>query len=411
MGHRRLPGLGNHRGKDGQIYWFTDTHVGGRPPKGKKIFESWGAITREEAEERHKELLDLTWRRVRGFRPSIEEPVSFTFAEATTRYLRALESAGRDAGTIKEYRTCLERAGSYLPIKPMSEIRIEDIEAMRARIKNGRGPNDEILERTLAFRTRRNVERTCSMLFKFARRRGWTTHNPLEAFVFDKPPKDYRKKSRFRRLHPCEDQKLLDACGASWHRAAAAIGLYLGVRVTPVASLRLTDIDFFSEVICVPCEFNKGHARDARDDLWVPIPRHTMSFLREQYGYATKVGSPWLFPTGVVKGRRAASGHLHPQQVTEGLQKAASRIGHGDATFHALRAICNNRLRASGVSSAISGAAASTRAVLGHSNEEAARPYLDAVVEYLRPVFDAYDDWLDKMSIAPANLLEMRVRK
>lgn len=416
MGHRKISGLRAHRGKDGRVYWITDTIVGGRPPKGRRVYESWGAIPREEAESYHNDLLDIHWRRVRGYRPPADEPVSYTFEEATRKYLDALTAAGRDPKTIKRYAVDLRWAALYLGGKMLRHIRLDDAERMRTCLRSGLSPDGARLPRVLSYRSRKNVESVTSMLFNFATdaARQWTNQNPFASLVSEKPPRLGKKKGElFRRLHPREDARLLAACDEPWRKCAVAIALYLGVRETPTASLRLDDINVFTSpgTICVPSEFNKGKANGVREDQWLPVPRHLLPHLKAQFEFATRMNSPWLFPTEMVRGRSSESGHIHPHKLRGVAARAAARIGYADgANFHALRAICNNRLRASGIASALSMSAAGARQVLGHASEECARPYIDASVEYLMPVIEAYDRWLDVTAAAGAAIVDIRER-
>jgi len=389
--HKSYAGLRCHHGKDGRCYFYTDTRIGGHGAKGRRVYSRHGAVDFEDAVRRHKELTETEWRWQHGLgspEPDMDRAV-MSFNDATKLWLKALEAAGRDVKTIRSYRNSLAHIARYVGEKTLDTISLEDLEAIRIALK----------ERALSFRTRRNAESVASSFFAFALHptRGWASQNPFQALVAEKAPKtDFRKGVDFRRLHPREDKKLLDACASSWHRCAVAIALYLGVRQTPVACLRVEDVNLFSKVIRVPSEFNKGIARGTRTDQWLPIPRHLLPFVRDQIALAISLNSPWLFPTGVAQGRRAASGHIYPSQLYWFAQRAGKAIGYPDACFHALRAICNNRIRAAGIADALADTARGARGVLGHASEQSAAPYLDASVEYLRPVIEAYDRWLDE---------------
>lgn len=409
-GERKALGMGLHayRDKSGQLHYFIRSIalLGSRHQK-------WlGPILGEEARQIVRELWDAKTRRSLTIGPAQDVSVGYTFRQAGEKWIIALRSGGREESTISEYEKKLDRAGDYLGDKSLSAIALEDVEDMRLRLAAGVDLEDKKFETygPLSFRSRQNVERVCSMLFAFAIKREWCDKNPFLALVSEKQPKGYKKKSSFRRLHPREDLRLLENLKTTWHRCSTAIGLYLGVRVAPTASLRVIDIDWHNEAICVPCEFNKGHARTSREDLWVPIPKRVTPFLKEQFDFAMSNESHWLFPTGVVKGRRSKSGHMHPRQISEATKAAAGLIGYTEdrSAFHALRAICNNRMRAAGIAVALDVAATGARSLLGHASEDAARPYLDARLEYLRPIISAYDKWLDKMSSTAEQVKDIR---
>lgn len=410
-GERKSLGMGLQAYRDtstGQLHYFirSVTLLGSRR-------QEWlGPIPGVEARRIVHELWDDHLRRSLILRPPAEVKVGYTFREAGERWLAALRAAGREESTIHEYEKKLERAYIHLGDMTLTQVTLEKIEDMRNRLLMG--VDDQGIRQqnygALSFRSRQNVERVASMLFSFALKRGWCDKNPFVALVSEKQPRDYKKKTPFRRLHPREDERLLAALRTPWHRCATSIGLYLGVRVAPTAALRLFDVDWHNNAVCVPCEFNKGHARTSREDLWVPIPTKLRAVLREQYDLAMNRGGPWLFPTGVVKGRLSSSGHLHPRQISEGTKAAAAAIGYTEerSSFHALRAICNNRMRAAGIATALDVAASGARSLLGHASEEAARPYLDARLEYLRPIIAAYDAWLLKMMRADVEVKDLR---
>lgn len=410
---RKYPGLFSYRSKtDGLLRWRSITAIGGRPANGgKRIYRNWGVCTRDEAERRHCEVLDDERFRLNGLGPPKEESLEYTFDEAAKVWTTALESAGRDEKTIKAYKSWLRWSSSFFGSRSLSSITVEDSQAMRVSIKNGLAADGTPLKKSLTFRSRRNIEVVASMLFHYAcdPARRWSESNPFSSLVSEKPPKQCQKKgSAFRRLHPRQDEALLAACSTEYYRCAIAIGLYLGVRETPVVSLRLEDINLFAGVICVPCEFNKGHNRGVREDQWMPIPKHLLHHLRKQYENAVEMKSPWLFPTGVAHGLHSKSGHLQPKRLFEAAIAAAGKIGYMDANFHALRAIANNRIRASGIAEAIFTSAKGARGILGHASEESAKPYIDADVEYLRPIIEAYDRWLDRMEESGISVTDIR---
>ncbi len=111
-------------------------------------------------------------------------------------------------------------------------------------------------------------------------------------------------------------------------------------------------------------------------------------------------------------GRRSVSRHVHPNKLRGVILRAAERIGYREGVnFHALRFICNNRIRVAGLRDAIDRSAAGARGILGHASEQAARPYINANIDYLRPMIEAYDRWLDEMAATAANPSDIQERK
>lgn len=369
------------------------------------------ARTEQEARGILAERSDIHRRRdlYLGEPSETSEPILYTFRQATDLWLEDLLTAGRDPKTPKRYRYDLNAAAALLDpdgTKSLDDIRVEDAKHLRAALMSHGG----------AFRTRKNVERTASMLFGYAMddSRRWVTRNPFDSLLSEKAPrKTHKKAERFRRLHPREDAALLEACGKPMHQCLVAIGLYLGVRETPVACLRTEDINLFADVICVPCEFNKGVSKgSAREDFWLPIPRHLRQYLEPQIKAAADHPGGWLFPTSMFGGRQSRSGHIHPDKLRELMYRAAAKVGYDDANFHALRAVCNNRVRASGAADALAAGASAAMATLQHRSEETAAPYFDAIVSYMRPVMNAYDAWLDRQAEADEKIVELsRLRR
>lgn len=359
-----------------------------------------GVIRREAAEKYVAECWMMTTRRKIGLGAPEPTSLAFTFDEAVDQWLVALEAAERDPQTLYSYRRDLARAKAVLGSKPLPLITLQDVEALRVHLHS----------LGLSYRSRKNTEHVASMLFRFACNpsRAWADKNPFDGLIAEKAQKGSarRRDEKFRGLHPREDARLLAACDSSWRRCALAIGLYLGVRETAVATLHVQDIDLFSGTICVLSEFNKGRSVGVREDQWLPIPRHLYPHLREWYDKAVALNTGWLFPTGLTKGKKSASGHLFPKKLREITIRSAKALGYTHATYHAFRSICNNRLRASGIERTLREVAAGARGVLGHASEASAQPYIRPQIEHLKPIIDAYDDWLDIQSKTPSRVVD-----
>jgi len=190
--------------------------------------------------------------------------------------------------------------------------------------------------------------------------------------------------------------------------------MYLGVRETPTACLRLADIDREAQLICVPSEFNKGMSSGERGAEWNPIPRPLWPYMVAQYEIASATGSQWLFPSGLVHGRKSASGHINPRKLLDWAKQAAAAIGYSNppVTFHDLHALHINRVNTSRVryllDQAFREAADVTHHEGGHSCH---RPYLVADVERIRPAVEALDVWYDLTIAEAGGVHDLRTHK
>lgn len=381
----RLPsGLYAHKDRTGRVHYHYDFQAG-----GKRHLGWYGPISRAEAEKLLMERRALAARAATGLEPPDPPTVDKSFHQVAEEYIRSRFIKRRRAKTIQSLQYLLGVAGRYIGPRPLAIIQPKEIEAILADLAAPPDDREAWEPRSLV-----NLLNACSTVFAYGVPRGYTSRNPCQAV--SRPNVEPKPTRRFRHLHPREDARLLGAFLRPMYRNATAIGLYLGARETPVISVRVEDVNLDDRAICVAGIFNKGRPRAGRDDLWLPIPRHLAPFLTDQYRRAREAGSPWLFPSP-----KDAQKHIFLSTLYKAFKRACLRAGFGpDPRFHDLRSVAETRLVASGAKALYERAKSDARLVAGHDSEQAAALYILPTVEYLRPVVDRYDDWLDEAAAA-----------
>lgn len=393
MGRPRLPsGLYQRIDSQGRIRYKSDFQC-----RGRRFVLGHGAIGRAEAEQRHQAFWDYVHYQAVGLPAPDPEPASYTFAEVVAQYIADLRALKRRERAIETAEAHAKVLSKYFGRRPMASITAADVKELRDSLLRPSVPG----AKPRSSRTVKNYLDTAHTVFEYGIRQGYIRSNPVKAVA--KPTVNPIEYKDFWDLHPREDARLLEAFVEPWGRCAAAIALYLGLRITPTISLRLEDIDLLNEAegrpnpaLRILGSTNKGRRGKGRKTEWEPIPFRILPLIADQVRAARSAGSPWLFPSP--KDPRV---HVGRHAVLHSFQRAAARIGIEGVGFHDLRHIADRRLKAAGLAELRERAEAGARAILGHDSRAASSMYSRHDADALRPVTDRLEAWLDSKANQP----------
>lgn len=379
----RLPsGLHARPDRTGRIRYRVKFHCGRRV----YLFHL-GAVSRAEAEAFLREMRDLAVREKLGLGPTLKPPPTLPFADVARRYVKALEALGRRDRAVETAVGHVAIVHPFIGQRPFAVIRPDEIESLR----------DALLE-TRGGRTVKNYLDTLHAIFAYGVRKRYAATNPVDGV--ERPSVEPPAYRDVWDLHPREDERLLAVRRVPWIPCAVALGLYLGLRETPIASLLVEDVDLLNDrnpAVRVLGTTNKGRRGRGRKTEWKPIPWRVLPLVVDQLARARHAGSPWLFPSPANPSR-----HVSRRMLLRGIQRAAKNAGLGEMTFHDLRHIADRRIKAAGLAELLETAQRGAREALGHDSQAASAMYSRYDADALRPVFDRLEAWIDEQIRGPS---------
>lgn len=161
-----------------------------------------------------------------------------TFQETHQQFLDFLKQQGKANATVLAYGKDIEQLLQFLNQKEVTDITsvsTEHIEAFKESLKHLRYTPKSISRKINSIKT----------FFKFLKREGVVTQNPADAVIHPK-----YEQNQPRILSKTEYRALRDACRSDT-RIAAIVELLLqtGIRISELASLKLSDVDLEKGVI------------------------------------------------------------------------------------------------------------------------------------------------------------------
>jgi integrase len=254
--------------------------------------------------------------------------------------LRELESLGRKATTLDNYRAILRahllpRFGELM----VNRVRKCDVESfMTALTAAGK-----------AERTRLGVFKLLSQVFTFAERRGWCEENPCHSV---RRPR-VRECSEIRFLSQPDLEALIAAVDVSEEpfgstdRAIFLTAAMTGMRQGELLALRWRDVDWGAERIRVRRNYSRGHwstPKSRSGERSVPLASRVAAELRDHQLHSHFSGEDDLVFANPL------SGEVLPHSpLLRRFKKALEAAGVRKVRFHDLRHTFGTRIAAAGV--------------------------------------------------------------
>jgi len=321
---------------NGREVWYGRWHMGGR-----RVNRRLGAKLRRGTREglnRTQAEAELRRLMVRERPPQAGASVSF---ESTAELmLRELESLGRKATTLDNYRAILRahllpRFGELM----VNRVRKSDVESfMTALTAAGK-----------AERTRLGVFKLLSQVFTFAERQGWCEENPCHSV---RRPK-VRECSEIRFLSQPDLEALIAAVDVSEEpfgstdRAIFLTAAMTGMRQGELLALRWRDVDWGAERIRVRRNYSRGHwstPKSRSGERSVPLASRVATELRDHQLHSRFSGEDDLVFANPL------SGEVLPHSpLLRRFKKALKAAGVRKVRFHDLRHTFGTRIAAAGV--------------------------------------------------------------
>jgi integrase len=252
-----------------------------------------------------------------------------TFAEAAEAHLNKLENQGLKRSTLRGYRSLL--GAHLLPVfgsRPADRITDGDVAHL-----------DEALRRAgLRPQSRRNVLGLLGAILDTAKKKGWTTRNPVADYEKPRKPRSEVSELRFLTLEELERvlQAMPDDELARVERALVLTAAMTGMRRGELLGLRWKDVDWMAHKIRVVRTFVGG-----REDT----PKTGQS--RRDVPLAMRVGAelqrlweltPYQADDDPVFAHPRGTGlPLDASTVSKRFQAALRRAGVRRVRFHDLR--------------------------------------------------------------------------
>jgi integrase len=183
-----------------------------------------------------------------------------SFAEAAEAHLIALENQGLKRSTLRGYRSLLEAhlLQGFGP-RPADKIGESDVAALDRTLR----------DRGLKPQSRRNVLGLLGAILETARKRGWTTRNPVSDYEKPRKPRSEVEELRFLTLEELE--AALRAATADelgrLERALILTAAMTGMRRGELLGLRWKDIDWDAHKIRVVRTYVGGRADTPKSRL------------------------------------------------------------------------------------------------------------------------------------------------
>jgi integrase len=321
---------------NGREVWYGRWHMGGRRVNrrlGAKLRRGTGeGLNRTQAEAELRRLM------VRERPPQAGASVSF---ESTAELmLRELESLGRKATTLDNYRAILRahllpRFGELM----VNRVRKSDVESfMTALTAAGK-----------AERTRLGVFKLLSQVFTFAERQGWCEENPCHSV---RRPK-VRECSEIRFLSQPDLEALIAAVDVSEEpfgstdRAIFLTAAMTGMRQGELLALRWRDVDWGAERIRVRRNYSRGHwstPKSRSGERSVPLASRVATELRDHQLHSRFSGEDDLVFANPLSGEVLPHSPLLCR-----FKKTLKAAGVRKVRFHDLSHTFGTRIAAAGV--------------------------------------------------------------
>jgi integrase len=263
-----------------------------------------------------------------------------TVAEAGARYVDHLEHVmERKRTTIQDYRGYL--SGHLDPYFGDRWIEKTDGGQVMGYLKRKRAQG-------LSTKTVQNHLTFLHGIFKFARKRGWVSTNPVASV--DRPRQVGSSRRRVRYLQPDEldavvravQDDVLEAVERALYVTAAMTGLRQG----ELLALRWVDCDWIARRIRVADNYTRGQldSPKSREGRSVPMADRVAGELERLFQR-----SRWQAEDDLVFGHPENGHVLDPSKMRKRFARALERARVRKITFHELRHTFGTRLAAAGV--------------------------------------------------------------
>jgi integrase len=317
---RRSYGTGSlftHRGK-----WYGQWRTGGKLVKRaigpKRPPGSRDGLTRKQAEA---ELQRRIWEAgTAGDHPT---PVTITFAEAATEYLRYVGEVRRvDPQTLADYRGVVE---GYL-LEEFGELALgaitpNTIDAYKEKLIRGRKLSSRTIIRHLT---------VLNGIFKRAKRAYGLADNPAAADVVERPKVAYT--GEFDTLSSEEIELLAANAENAQDAAIYKVAAFTGLRQGEILGLRWSDVDFVDGLLHVRRNFTGGvekvpKGKRVRSVPMMPVVIDTLARFKERDRFTED--------DELVFNREGE--HLDPFALRRRYYRTLKRAGLRRLRFHDLR--------------------------------------------------------------------------
>lgn len=321
---------------NGREHWYGRWYLGQRRVNrclGPKLRRGTGeGLSRTQAEAELR-------RRIVRERPP-EPGASVSFASTTELMLRELESLGRKATTLDNYRAILR--AHLLP-------RFGELIVSRVRKSDVEGFMTSLAAAGKAERTRLGILKLLSQVFTFAERQGWCEQNPCRSV---RRPR-VRECSEIRFLSQPDLEALIAAVDVSedplgsTDRAIFLTAAMTGMRQGELLALRWRDVDWGAERIRVRRTYSRGHwstPKSRSGERSVPLSSRVAKELR-----AHQLRSRFADEDDLVFANPLSGEVLPHSPLVQRFKKALKAAGVRKVRFHDLRHTFGTRIAATGV--------------------------------------------------------------
>ncbi len=291
-----------------------------------------------------------------------EEEVIPTFKEFSELFINSYAIPNNKPSEVKTKRAHLKRY--LLPVfgsKPLSRIRLRDIEAFKGRL----------LKASLKAKTINNVLTTLNRMLRYA----------VELEILETVP-DVRKlkteRPDFDYLQPQEAEKLLEAAtyNPEWH-AMIYVALKTGLRYGELSELRWKDLDLPNGLMHVKRSYYDGNITSPKSGKprLIPLSTATIKLLRG----IRHLKSELVFckPDG---GR-----HIH-RRADVALKRCCAKAGLRPIGWHVLRHTFASHLVGKGIH------LRTIQELLGHASIAMTERYAHTSTELIRGAVEALDE-------------------
>jgi integrase len=257
----------------GKIYWFHFEF------RGRRIQESSGFQNKTAAlKVEAKRRTDLLERRV-GFTKSKPIP---KFDDFSKQFLEWSKQQHRPK-THELHELNCETLKRFFRGKYLDEITREMVEDFKSARKQERIVWSK--NRVVTGATVNRALTTLKLMYHQAERSGYTVRNPVVGVSMFREPLDSMRVISFE-----EQASYLAETSQPLHDIAGII-LDTGMRPEEVFRMRVENLDFKLKAIFNPC----GKTKSARRTI--PMTEDALSLLKSRVKEATKVGTPYVFPS------------------------------------------------------------------------------------------------------------------
>ncbi|MGC1852362.1 MAG: tyrosine-type recombinase/integrase [Solirubrobacterales bacterium] len=319
---------------NGREVWYGRWYLGGRRVNrrlGPKLHRGAGkGLNRTQAEAELRRLM------VRERPP--EAGASISFASTAELMLRELESLGRKATTLDNYRAILRahllpRFGELM----VNRVRKSDVESFMTKLTAA----------GKAERTRSGIFKLLSQVFTFAERQGWCEQNPCRSV---RGPR-VRECSEIRYLSQPDFEALIAAVDVfeepfgSTDGAIFLTAAMTGMRQGELLALRWRDVDWEAERIRVRRNYTRGHwstPKSRSGERSTPLASRVADELRAHQLRSRFSGEDDLVFANPLSGEVLPHGPL-----VRRFRKALKAAGVRRVRFHDLRHTFGTRMAAS----------------------------------------------------------------